>query len=515
MDSRLNSLADYRRALLLPLVVGLLILLLVVGVAEYLRERSAIEERRVAATASVQSALKLAIDRDTDKLSGLLELLTRNAELQHAFGRRDFDDLFAKARPLYESLRVGHDVTHFYFIAPDRRMFLRVQAPQRRGDEINRFTLLEAERTGKPSAGLELGPMGVFTLRVVHPWIDAEGHRMGYIELGIEIDRTLVQLHSLTGIGLYSLIEKQLVVRERWEAGMRMIGRNHEWDRFPDHVMAGSPGESGLEGLSESLLMAAMTSESTLRTRAGGRSLAIETTPLSDAAGRRVGHMLLVMDLTASEDRFHRAIAILVGGGVLIGLITVLLADRVISHVCQRLFETREERDNYLERAERDALTGLLRQDVFLRALNEEFDAIRQAGRTSGLLMIDIDFFKRVNDTHGHRCGDRVLQTVAHLISDCVRPQDHVARYGGEEFAVILPGAGDDIAWTVAERIRSSVEQFPFMVDGKALSITLSIGIGIAPADGSSVDALIRTADRALYEAKNGGRNRIMSSTGA
>lgn len=169
MVTKLNSLADYKRALLLPLAAGLLTLLLVVGVAEFLRERRAIDEQRSIAVEGVKSALKLAIDRDSDKLSGLLELLTRNADLQQAFVRRDFDELRAVAQPYYAVLRARHNITHFYFIAPDRRMFLRVQAPERRGDEINRYTLSEAERTGKPSAGLELGPMGIFTLRVVQP----------------------------------------------------------------------------------------------------------------------------------------------------------------------------------------------------------------------------------------------------------------------------------------------------------------------------------------------------------
>ncbi len=300
MVTKLNSLADYKRALLLPLAAGLLTLLLVVGVAEFLRERGAIDEQRAIAVEGVKSALKLAIDRDSDKLSGLLEVLTRNADLQQAFVRRDFDGLLAVAQPYYDVLRARHNITHFYFIAPDRRMFLRVQAPERRGDEINRYTLSEAERTGKPSAGLELGPMGIFTLRVVHPWTDATGQRIGYIELGIEIDRTLEQLHSLTGVRLYSLIEKKYVQRERWEAGMRMIGRNHDWDRFPDHVVVGRPEGSDRTDVPHRLLLAATSSTEVTRARVAARSLVVETTPLSDASGRSVGRMLLVMDVRSA-----------------------------------------------------------------------------------------------------------------------------------------------------------------------------------------------------------------------
>ena len=511
MKPHLHSLADYKRALLIPLAIGLVALLLVVGVAELLRDRSAIEQQRTSAIDGVKSALKLAIERDSDKLRALLEVLARDRELRDAFTRRDRESLLKAAHPAFERLRAEHGITHYYFIAPDRRMFLRVQAPERHGDEITRHTLKAAERTGQPSSGLELGPMGVFTLRVVHPWTGEDGRTIGYIELGIEIDRTLEQLQALTGIGLYSLIEKKHVVRERWEAGMRMVGRSGEWDRLPEHVLVSRPGGNRMDALQDIHLLTALPSTAPIRVRLEPQTVLLESVPLTDAAGRAVGRMILALDVTAREDAHQHAITILFGAGLLIGLSILLLGDRVIAHVYARLDLTRRERDDYLLRAERDALTGLFRQDVFLHALADELRN-RREGSETGVLMMDIDFFKQVNDTHGHRNGDHVLASVARLIRECLRPQDLAARYGGEEFAVILPGASLDAALAVSERIRTCVEQFPFMIEGQSISITLSVGVGISPSSGQSAEDLVRAADQALYGAKRGGRNRIVSA---
>jgi len=123
--------------------------------------------------------------------------------------------------------------------------------------------------------------------------------------------------------------------------------------------------------------------------------------------------------------------------------------------------------------------------------------------------MADIDHFKRVNDEHGHRIGDRVLAETARVLRGAIRATDGVGRYGGEEFLIILPGTDAAGAAVLAERLRSAVEGSPVRdAAGEPFSVTISLGVG-EHADGDDKDSLVTRADTALYRAKAGGRNRV------
>jgi diguanylate cyclase len=166
--------------------------------------------------------------------------------------------------------------------------------------------------------------------------------------------------------------------------------------------------------------------------------------------------------------------------------------------------------DALCELSSRDALTGLANRRQFELALAREIDRVARAGEPALLLMIDIDHFKRVNDSRGHLAGDRVLQAVALRLLDCVRPMDTVARYGGEEFAIILPNCPPTFGLAVAERIRHQVEQQPVAIEGGApISVTISLGGAYAPQwVRSTATKWLARADQQLYRAKTEGRNR-------
>lgn len=159
-------------------------------------------------------------------------------------------------------------------------------------------------------------------------------------------------------------------------------------------------------------------------------------------------------------------------------------------------------------RARTDELTNLPN----FRAFRERIDgAIERAGRYPerfGILILDLDRFKKYNDTYGHLAGNDALQRVSHVIREALRTVDFPARYGGEEFAVIVPQIDHAALTAIAERIRESVERMPAPEGGARL--TVSIGAAIFPDDGGSVDVLFRAADERLYAAKHAGRNRVV-----
>ncbi len=159
----------------------------------------------------------------------------------------------------------------------------------------------------------------------------------------------------------------------------------------------------------------------------------------------------------------------------------------------------------------KDPLTGLANRRHFLAVLERELSTIARSGDSMLLLMLDIDHFKHVNDTHGHPVGDKVLQAVASCLRACVRPKDTVVRYGGEEFAVVLPDCHVTFGMVIAERMREMIQNLPIVVaPGVSIHITMSIGGAYAPQQpGSKAHTWIELADKELYRAKTGGRNRV------
>ncbi len=158
-----------------------------------------------------------------------------------------------------------------------------------------------------------------------------------------------------------------------------------------------------------------------------------------------------------------------------------------------------------------DALTGMYNRRYMMKRMEEELERSRRQQNYMGLLGIDIDHFKRFNDTYGHQTGDLVLKEVAAAIKNSIRVIDIPCRYGGEEFFVILPNTNPEGINITAERIRKSVEERVLRYNNQILGVTVSIGTAAWPKDAGSIEDIIKRADEALYIAKNKGRNRVIN----
>ena len=160
-----------------------------------------------------------------------------------------------------------------------------------------------------------------------------------------------------------------------------------------------------------------------------------------------------------------------------------------------------------------DQLTGLLTKESLYLALEMELARSLRYGLPLSVLMMDLDRFKAVNDARGHRMGSHVLTEVGRLIRESIRTADVAARYGGEEFVAYLSETTLIGAAQAAERIRKSIEDQPFTLDGTTIRVTISIGIAACPEHGRDIASLVARADRALYRAKETGRNRVCIET--
>jgi len=157
-----------------------------------------------------------------------------------------------------------------------------------------------------------------------------------------------------------------------------------------------------------------------------------------------------------------------------------------------------------------DSLTGLYNRKHLMETLDKEVSRSQRHSRSFSLLVIDIDHFKKYNDTYGHLAGDEVLSKLASVFKESIRSSDYAARYGGEEFIIMLPEIGPEQGVEAAERIRHKVAEEIFSGDGESIKVTISVGVACYPKNGEDAESVIRNADAALYEAKELGRNRVI-----
>lgn len=228
----------------------------------------------------------------------------------------------------------------------------------------------------------------------------------------------------------------------------------------------------------------------------GNRSLDVHSTPLQTQHGGHVGRVVVIRDVSAlrqAEAEVKRANQRLQGQLAQIQILQTELTEQAL----------------------RDPLTGTYNR----RSLHDMLDAaLRQAaaeGSTVSVVMIDIDYFKRLNDTFEHQAGDDVLKVVGGLLTSGTRSSDMVCRYGGEEFVVVLPGTSLEVAIERAANWATMLEMQPIVHTRSVFRATLSAGVAVFPAHGTTVDTILDAADQALYAAKAQGRNRACEGTSA
>jgi diguanylate cyclase (GGDEF)-like protein len=454
------------------------------------------------------------VRRDAQVLRTLMDVLSRDEMLRSALTRKDRVKLLARAAPIFEDMKRSYGVTHFYFTGPDRVNILRVHQPDRYGDVIDRVTTRLAEQNGASAYGVELGPLGTFTLRFVTPWYNkSTGSLLGYVELGMEIDSVLKDIGDFFHADVFILIRKQFLDRKKWEEGMHVLGRGTEWDRFPNVVLSTQTVREVPGTLARQIMIGKVENTVTAMDLLQGRLpsqplfLPLQIEPLQDVAGRTVADLVLLVDRSQDFDsaRQEAFFGILTSG--VGGVLLFIFFYRLVGRIGRRI----EENERTLQDlATRDGLTKLYNHSMFYSILNNEILRAKRFGHALSVLMLDIDHFKQINDAHGHVVGDRILERLARAIQQSARSLDSVCRYGGEEFCIILPETDAAAALRAAERLRTEVEQIDFdLGGGQTTNVTISVGGASLSEQASSSIKLTKKADAALYAAKEKGRNRV------
>jgi len=501
---------------LIPFAVACIFLFVISVSSIYLEEKEHVEADFHNNIIAIEKNYAGLVHNSVSKLSLALAFILENKQIKRAFREKNRDKLLAVSKPIFDKLHAHHGVTHFYLHDNQRKNYLRVHRPARYGDTINRFSAIKAEENRRLAWGVELGPLGTFTVRVVAPlWDDTQ--QIGYVELGEEIKKETGELASMFGVKLALLVSKEFLSREGWQLGMQMMNRKGEWDQLAHFVVSfASPHDFPVSIFTTLALSQLSSAEGAIELDVGSQSYWATFIPITDAGDRNIGNLLVVKDFTSRIDGVRRTAFFLsliafVLSSLLLGLFYFVLdrAERQLERRQQRVVAATQakldmQQAHMLEmeyQSLHDALSGLPNRKVLDQRLSVLIKDSKEEEAGYVLMLMDVDRMREINDTLGHDVGDHVLQEVGQRLKVGMADAEIVACLGGNEFAVLLPTPPPALMGISVKRVKQLFEE-PITVDKVALSVELTIGVAKFPEHGNEASVLIRRADVAMRQAK-------------
>lgn len=287
-----------RKAILLPLAFALLFLLVFSIFIAFFLQRHQFDNTVRIQLDSIEQLFHATLRTEADQLGIFMDFMMNDPNLYHPFLSRNREQLYNSAKSIMLDIRGRHQVTHFYFHNLDRTCFLRVHKPSSYGDTIDRFTLNEAAETKKSSYGIELGPFGTLTLRIVHPW-RVNNKVIGYIELGREIEYIIPAMKEILGYDFFFLVNTRHLNRQMYEQGQKISGRQGAWDEIPRHVIIARTMETLPPKIIEYILMPHEKKEGLIfKINYDRKKYRGGFTPLKVVGGKDIGEIIAIRDYT-------------------------------------------------------------------------------------------------------------------------------------------------------------------------------------------------------------------------
>ncbi len=309
-----STLQPVQRRLLIPVAAGMVTLAIGYSVALIWLRREHHQQEIDAILEGASYSLEADLDEQIDDMLHILHEIQHEADIVPLLARSDRTGLLEQLTPVMNRLRESEHITHLYVHDLERRVVMRAHKPEHFGDQVDRFSVLEAERTGKPAFALELGSLGLLTLRVVVP-VKRGSKRLGYVELGKELEAILEELAERHHVQHIAMIEKRHLDRELWQEGMAGLGRTPEWDRFGGSVIGHS---SFSEELPSEVDRLATQAEPTDQIQYLGRTWQTLRYPLRDQGLGPVGSLILLRDISDARAQFLELVAAVSAGSVLV-----------------------------------------------------------------------------------------------------------------------------------------------------------------------------------------------------
>lgn len=275
---------------------------------------------------SVNKLFERQIKTETELMSAEIQIIAGNKLIQDAWLAKDREVLLKRVSPILKMLDSQHKITHFYFHDLNQRNFLRVHKPDMHGDIIDRMTLKQAAKTNQFFSGVELGPLGTSTLRVVFPWV-IENQLSGYIEMGEDTDVIIKKIREILGFELYLTIYKNFLNRQEWEKGMQMLGRKNKWDQLKSSVIVSQTIEEVPSAFKDLLTKGEhkyREVEEDLELNIRGRLYRVGFIPLYAVGNKEIGDIVVLNDVTKSVTRYHN-IFLMIGAVCVVLALTLIL----------------------------------------------------------------------------------------------------------------------------------------------------------------------------------------------
>lgn len=334
----MNHETNIRTQVLIPLTLTILVLLISSTLTIFAVRRESITTTLNREYGESISVFKAMLTAKTELMSTVAESIISDPTLIHAIRHKDRTALYAAAQPYLKKLS-SKKITHFYFHDQQGKNFLRVHEPNHHGDTITRSSMRQAMETGTPAHGLELGPFGTLTLRLVIPWRD-QSDQLGFIELGTEINDTLNDLSILNNIDYLLVANKALLDKNATSTGYSWVGKHINWDQFPDKLVIAQ----SLEQIPPVLHHLLSQKDSDLfrdkdwQTAAlGSKHFAFKTFSFKESSGREIGNFILFYDITLQTSKFQRFITLTVLISGILCLVLFAFTWRILGQVDQTI----------------------------------------------------------------------------------------------------------------------------------------------------------------------------------
>lgn len=356
--------SNLRRQVLVPLTLTFLVLLGSFLYSAYAIRRNTISDALDRHYHEAQSLFNELLTIRSEWMVATVEPIVGDPFLQHAMRHGDRAGLYRLALPYYRRMSGPEGITHFSFHGPDARNFLRVYQPRHFGDPVTGTTMRRAMEAGRPAHGLELGASGALTLRLAIPWHDRAG-LLGVIELGSELDGTMRKLAAISHVDYLVTLDKALLERRGWEAGMNGPGRRHAWDFLPAKVVSGYslpriPAD--LVAMLSQPMTLTPDGEGWKNIRLDDRRFAAKRFPLVETGGRVVGEFVLLYDTTRIARDFSNFVLKVVLLGLGICAVLFAFAWRILGQVAAKLQSAQQKLADEVANVNR--ANGLLEQEV-------------------------------------------------------------------------------------------------------------------------------------------------------